>query len=36
MMSGWEHQHNPQEPIVDLEGYAELFAQSLSLDFAFV
>jgi hypothetical protein len=32
MMSGWEHQHNPQEPIVDLEGYAELFAQSLSLD----
>jgi hypothetical protein len=32
MMSGWEHQHNPQEPIVNLEGYAELFAQSLSLD----
>jgi hypothetical protein len=32
MMSGWEHQHNPQEPVVDLEGYAELFAQSLSLD----
>jgi hypothetical protein len=32
MMSGWELQHNPQEPVVDLEGYAELFAQSLSLD----
>jgi hypothetical protein len=32
MMSGWEHQHNPQEPVVDLEGYADLFAQSLSLD----
>jgi hypothetical protein len=32
MMSGWEHQHNPQEPVVNLEGYAELFAQSLSLD----
>jgi hypothetical protein len=32
MMSGWEHQHNPQEPVVDLEDYAELFAQSLSLD----
>jgi hypothetical protein len=32
MMSGWEHRHNPQEPVVDLEGYGELFAQSLSLD----
>jgi hypothetical protein len=32
MMSGWELQHNPQEPVVNLEGYAELFAQSLSLD----
>jgi hypothetical protein len=32
MMSGWELHHNPQEPMVNLEGYAELFAQSLSLD----
>jgi hypothetical protein len=32
MMSGWELQYNPQEPVVNLEGYAELFAQSLSLD----
>jgi hypothetical protein len=32
MMSGWELHHNPQEPVVNLEGYAELFAQSLSLD----
>jgi hypothetical protein len=32
LMSGWELQHNPQEPVVNLEGYAELFAQSLSLD----
>jgi hypothetical protein len=32
MMSGWELHHNPQEPVVNLDGYAELFAQSLSLD----
>jgi hypothetical protein len=32
LMSGWELHHNPQEPVVNLEGYAELFAQSLSLD----
>jgi hypothetical protein len=32
LMSRWELQHHPQEPVVNLEGYAELFAQSLSLD----
>jgi hypothetical protein len=31
MMTGWEHRHNPQEPIVALDDVAELFAQSLSL-----
>ncbi|MCU0569414.1 MAG: hypothetical protein MUF49_22910, partial [Oculatellaceae cyanobacterium Prado106] len=32
MMTGWEHQHNPQEPVVSLQDYADLFTQSLSLD----
>jgi hypothetical protein len=32
MISGWEYQHNPQDPLVDLDAYAELFVQSLHLD----
>jgi hypothetical protein len=32
LMTGWEHRHNPQEPVVDLEGYSELFVQSLSMN----
>jgi hypothetical protein len=32
MFSRWERRHNPQEPVVDLEGCVDLFVQSLSLD----
>jgi hypothetical protein len=32
LMMGWEHRHNPQEPVVNLEGYSELFVQSLSMN----
>jgi hypothetical protein len=32
LFSSWERQHNPQEPVVDLEGCVDLFVQSLSLD----
>lgn len=34
MMSQWEHQYNPTEPVVDLESCVDLFVQSLSLDVA--
>jgi hypothetical protein len=34
MVNQWEHQYNPTEPVVDLEGCVELFVQSLSLDVA--
>jgi hypothetical protein len=32
LIDGYERRHNPQEPIVDLEGCVELFVQSLQLD----
>jgi hypothetical protein len=32
LMDGWEYRHNPQEPIVALDGDANFFAQSLSLE----
>lgn len=32
MFSRWERRHNPQEPVIDLEGCVDLFVQSLSLD----
>jgi hypothetical protein len=32
LISGWEHQHNPTEPVVNLEECVDLFVQSLSLD----
>ncbi len=34
LISQWEHQHNPNEPVVNLEGCADLFVQSLALDVA--
>jgi hypothetical protein len=34
MISGWEYEHNPQDPVVELDGYAELFVQSQHLDVA--
>lgn len=32
LIDGYERRHNPQEPIVNLEGCVELFVQSLQLD----
>lgn len=32
LIAGWEHRHQPTEPIVDLETCVDLFVQSLSLD----
>jgi hypothetical protein len=32
LIDGYECRHNPQEPIVNLEGCVELFVQSLQLD----
>ncbi len=34
IVNQWEHQYNPTEPVVDLEGCVDLFVQSLSLDVA--
>lgn len=32
LIDGYERRHNPQEPIVNLEGCMELFVQPLQLD----
>nr|RNJ69406.1 MAG: hypothetical protein EDM05_08995 [Leptolyngbya sp. IPPAS B-1204] len=32
LISGWERQHNPVEPVVNLENCVDLFVQSLTLD----
>jgi hypothetical protein len=32
LIDGYERRHNPQEPIVNLEGCVDLFVQSLQLD----
>jgi hypothetical protein len=32
LIDGYERRHNPQEPIVDLEGCVDLFVQTLQLD----
>ncbi len=32
LISGWEHRHNPAEPVVNLEDCVDLFVQSLTLD----
>jgi hypothetical protein len=32
MIAGWEYEHNPQDPVVELDAYVELFVQFLHLD----
>jgi hypothetical protein len=32
LIDGYERRHNPQEPVVNLEGCVDLFVQSLQLD----